>query len=591
MVKKYINLFLPLYRRFQKEAMLPDCICYELDIPVLTKEIEKGYLRFLYRQRKCFMLDEISPLQNARALFSLSLPDVLKDLDMVSFKKDEVFVNPSIEPLFPHLSGASVLKGEKGSNIKSRAMRVGVVLSGGQAAGGHNVIAGLFDGLTALNGSSSLIGFLNGPSGIVHGKYKEISRELIASYRNQGGFDLLGSGRTKIKTQEQLASALSHTRALNLDGIIFIGGDDSNTNAAILAEYFLAHECTTCVIGVPKTIDGDLQNLFVPISFGFDSACKVYSEMIGNIARDALSAKKYYHFIKLMGRSASHITLECALSTRINLALIAEEIAQKQMTFKDLLSEICDMICERSYRGKDYGVILIPEGLLEFIPEMKRLINELNLLVVGKQTIAPDQILALLSITGRDSFSSLPESIQKQLLLSRDPHGNVPLSMIETDKLICQAVEDELMIRRSAGLYQGNFQAVDHFFGYEGRSGIPSNFDAHYCQALGFVAALLLRDKVTGYMCFISGLQHPISDWEIGGVPLISLMQIELRHGKQQPVIKKTLVDLEGQPFQVYAGKRGEWKYSDAYCYPGPTQYYGPDTISLSIPITIKLRG
>ncbi len=536
------------------------------------------------------MLDEISPLEQALASLSLSLPDILQDVDQVEFEKEEVCVSTSIAALFPQLGQAYLLQGRKGRGSPSRAMRVGVVLSGGQASGGHNVIAGLFDALKAFDQRSELIGFLHGPSGVVDGRYKILLKDLIARYRNQGGFDLLGSGRTKIETKEQLQAALYHVEALQLDGLVFIGGDDSNTNAAVLAEYFLARECTTCVVGVPKTIDGDLQNAHVPISFGFDSACKVYGEMIGNIARDALSAQKYYHFIKLMGRSASHITLECALSTRINWAFIGEEVADKQMTFKQVIAEVCDMICERASSGKDYGVLLIPEGLVEFIPEIKMLIEELNICLIGKASVDVQQILRELSTSAAACFASFPESIQKQMLLGRDPHGNVHLSMIETEKLISQAVHQDLMLRKDAGLYQGQFQAVEHFFGYEGRCGMPSLFDAHYCQALGYSAALLLRAGMTGYMSFVSQLHEPVADWQVGGAPFVSLMDLELRHGKQKPVIKKTLVDLQDRPFQCYKEHRGSWRYEDLYRYPGPTQYYGPETISLSIPITMKLR-
>ena len=484
-----------------------------------------------------------------------------------------------------------MLEAKKGGGRISTSMRIGVVLSGGQASGGHNVITGLFDALKTLQASSSLYGFLDGPSGIVENKYKELTESLLAPYRNQGGFDLLGSGRTKIETPEQLKASLDNVLKLQLDGLVVIGGDDSNTNAAVLAEYFAEHGCKTRVVGVPKTIDGDLQNEQVGISFGFDSACKVYSEMIGNIARDALSAKKYYHFIKLMGRSASHITLECALSTRANFALLGEEVAFKKMTLSQVTSDICDMICKRADIGKNYGVVLIPEGLVEFIPEIGILIGELNTLLAHKETMSIDEVMRGLTPHSKGCFASFPEMIQKQLLLGRDPHGNVQLSLIETEKLLSETVARELEIRKIKGLYKGKFNPIQHFFGYEGRAGMPSNFDAHYCYALGFVAALLLDEKVSGYMCFVSHLKAPVSQWAIGGVPLVSLMNMEVRHGKEKPVIKKALLDMEDAPYLFYAKEREKWQTEDLYRFPGPTQYCGDDDVSFSVPLTLQLKG
>lgn len=536
---------------------------------------------------------EISPLQKLRQSLKPALPSLLKDLSNLSFEKDSSLSSEdaSLKKMFPKLSGRPLITAKKGGKRSSKAQRIGVVLSGGQASGGHNVIAGLFDGLKALNSGSTLWGFLDGPSGIVDAKYKEVTEKLLANYRNQGGFDLLGSGRTKIESEEQLKASLQTIQSLKLDGLVVIGGDDSNTNAAVLGEYFLAHGCETQVVGVPKTIDGDLQNEQVVISFGFDSACKVYSEMIGNIARDAISAKKYYHFIKLMGRSASHITLECALSTRANYSLLGEEVSAKKMTLAQVTADICDMICKRAELGKNYGVVLIPEGLVEFIPEISVLIKELNHLLADKQSVSIEEVLKGLTPASKACFSSFPETIQKQLLLGRDPHGNVQLSLIETEKLLSETVADELASRKAKGVYKGKFNPIQHFFGYEGRAGMPSNFDAHYCCALGYVAALLLDEKVSGYMCYVGNLTKSVSEWTVGGVPLVSLMNMETRHGKEKPVIKKALLDMKDKPYLYFAKEREKWKTEDNYRFPGPTQYFGEDEVSFSVPLTLKLRS
>jgi diphosphate-dependent phosphofructokinase len=542
--------------------------------------------------KEVFMLYEISPLQKKRQSFKPSLPSILTDLHAISFDKVKTASaeDASVQKKFHHLSNLPQLLAKGAGKRISTPMRIGVVLSGGQASGGHNVIAGIFDALKTLQASSTLYGFLDGPSGIVENKYKELTESLLAPYRNQGGFDLLGSGRTKIETPEQLKASLDNVLKLQLDGLVVIGGDDSNTNAAVLAEYFAEHGCKTRVVGVPKTIDGDLQNDQVAISFGFDSACKVYSEMIGNIARDALSAKKYYHFIKLMGRSASHITLECALATRANFALLGEEVASKKMTLAQVTGDICDMICKRADLGKNYGVVLIPEGLVEFIPEIGVLIAELNSLLANKETMSVDEVMKSLTPHSKECFASFPEMIQKQLLLGRDPHGNVQLSQIETEKLLSETVARELEIRKAKGSYKGKFNPIQHFFGYEGRAGMPSNFDAHYCYALGFVAALLLDEKASGYMCFVSNLTAPVSQWTIGGVPLVSLMNMELRHGKEKPVIKKALLDMQDAPYLFYAKERAKWQTEDFYRFPGPTQYCGDDDVSFSVPLTLQLR-
>lgn len=536
---------------------------------------------------------EISPLQKIRQSFKPALPRILQDLTSVSFDKLDMGVSEedSLKKKFPHLSNKSLIVAKKGGKRSSSSMRIGVVLSGGQASGGHNVIAGLFDALKTLHPNSTLLGFLDGPAGIVDAKYIEITDKLLMGYRNQGGFDLLGSGRTKIETEDQLQASLKNVETLKLDGLVVIGGDDSNTNAAVLGEYFFSHASKVRVVGVPKTIDGDLQNEQVAISFGFDSACKVYSEMTGNIARDAISAKKYYHFIKLMGRSASHITLECAISTRANYALLGEEVAAKKLTLSQVTSDVCDMICKRAEMGKNYGVVLIPEGLVEFIPEISVLIKELNSLLANKESVSVSEVLQGLTPHSKACFASFPETIQKQLLLGRDPHGNVQLSLIETEKLLSETVAKELESRKAKGLYKGKFNPIQHFFGYEGRAVMPSNFDAHYCYALGFAATLLLDEKVSGYMCFVGNLTKPVSEWSLGGVPLVSLMNMETRHGKEKPVIKKALLDMQGKPFAFFSKEREKWKYEDTYRFPGPIQYYGPEEVSFSVPLTLALQN
>lgn len=533
------------------------------------------------------MLPE-SSLRKAREKYLPILPNVLQQIDNIEWAKDEnIFLeNKEIRALFPLTFGQPTLRIQKNKGgIKNRLMRVGVVFSGGQAAGGHNVITGLLDALILLNPESRLFGFLEGPEGIIRGKYKELTKELIQSYRNQGGFDLIGSGRTKLETPKHLASALATVECMQLDGLVIVGGDDSNTNAAILSEYFMSKNSQTVVIGVPKTIDGDLKNTYVATSFGFDTACKIFSEAIGNIARDCLSAKKYYHFIKLMGRSASHIALECGLSTRPNMVLIAEEIAESKKTLQQITNQIADLICERAEIGKNFGVILIPEGLIEFIPEIGVLIQELNHLLAD--SIDNKEIIGRLSEDSQKSFVSLPKRIQQQLLLNRDPHGNVQVSFIETEKLLIETVTQELKRRKHAG----KFSALHHFLGYEGRAGFPSNFDCNYCYSLGYTAALLITHKATGYMCCIKGLTKSPTDWEVLGVPLTSLMNLEWRKGKEKPVIKKSLVDLCSKSFSFYKQHRNIWRLDDHYLYPGPMQFFGDkqltDTTSYSLSIDV----
>jgi pyrophosphate--fructose-6-phosphate 1-phosphotransferase len=534
----------------------------------------------------------LSPLAQARQKYHLRLPQILQELDSLRFSKDLSKEKPEIQALFPHMLGFPLLKGEPASRRKGRPFTVGVVLSGGQAAGGHNVIIGLFDALKQIDSKSILLGFLNGPLGIVEGTFKKLEQKELEAFRNTGGFDLIGSGRTKIETCEQLEKSLEVMISHQIDALVVIGGDDSNTNAAVLAEYFLKNRCKTQVIGVPKTIDGDLQNHFVDISFGFDTACKTYSEMIGNIARDALSAKKYTHFIKLMGRSASHIALECALQTHPNLTLIAEEIAQQKKTLHQIGEEIADLIIQRADRGKNYGIILIPEGLIESIAEMNSLFLELNtqlareelrLLSVKEIRV---QIQTFLQGPSLKTFAFLPEEIQLQIVSDRDPHGNVEVAHVDTEKLLMKIVSKILQQRN----FEGKFSPLNHFFGYEGRAGFPSNFDATYCYALGFTAAALIQEGVTGYMACVTHLKKPPEDWGVYGLPLLSLMHLEMRKGTQKPVIAKALVDLKGEPFRFFQSHRDEWMYKDDYQCPGPIQFCGDEALMNSVPRIVSLK-
>lgn len=527
-------------------------------------------------------MDHLKP---ARRAYLPRLPAILKEFSKASFHSKEktgaLADAEKVKELFPHSFGKEIVQAKTGEKLASTPLTIGCVLSGGQAAGGHNVISGLFDALTQLHPDSRLLGFLDGPAGIVEGRHKELTQKEIDPFRNEGGFHLIGSGRTKIETPEQLEASLKTCQALSLDGLVVIGGDDSNTNAAVLAEYFAENGCKTSVVGVPKTIDGDLQNEYVDISFGFDSATKVYSELIGNIGKDALSAKKYTHFIKLMGRSASHIALECALKTRPNLTIIAEEVREKKQTLTGLRDEITDLVCARSKAGKEYGVILIPEGLIEFIPEIKSLIEALNHIIPSH----PNDPAKHLDSEAKKTFDTLPKEIQDQLLLERDPHGNVQVSKISTEKLLLLLVKEELKNRKE---FKGKFSPVEHFFGYEGRSGYPSNFDANYCYSLGHAAVLLLKEKRSGYMAAISKLSLPTEKWEVHGLPITSLMNIEMRHGRPKPVIQKALVDLEGKAFRSFSSARDDWKIEDAYHSSGPTQFFGDPSITDTIPIIIK---
>lgn len=541
-------------------------------------------------------------LDSYRLSYSPNLPTTLKKIKNIALVKasHSALIEPTVAELLPHTKGLSLLKSCVDDKAQQhKALRVGVVLSGGQAAGGHNVITGLYDALRKLNKDSEVIGFLNGPSGIIEGHYKELTKDFLAGYRNQGGFDMIGSGRTKIESLEQLEAAKNTVQTLNLDGLVVIGGDDSNTNAAFLAEFFIQQGQNTTVVGVPKTIDGDLKNQHIEISFGFDTATKVYSEVIGNIERDALSAGKYYFFVKLMGRSASHIALECALKTRPNYTIIGEEVFAKQKTIEEITNEICDIICYRATHGKNHGVILIPEGTIEFVPEFGALISEINDVLAKKEhENAISNISRIeekipyvtkhLGETSKKCYENLPSEIQVQLILDRDPHGNVNVSKIETERLFIELVKKELNKRKKSGLYTGSFSAQPYFCGYEGRSGLPSNFDAQYCYALGHVAALLINAKATGYMACLQNLAAPVSDWVVAGIPISTMMVMEKRKGKLKAVIQKALVNLKGRAFERFKESRAAWALEDDYQYPGAIQYFGPEELTDQITITLQ---
>jgi diphosphate-dependent phosphofructokinase len=529
-------------------------------------------------------LDAISPFQVQRLEYRPLLPDILKEIFNLKANPSEVFnVDNEVSGHFPHLCKLPAIRFErsKASHTLANAssLRVGIVFSGGQAPGGNNVISGVFDALQSLSDQNILIGFLGGPAGLIEGRSKVLTAEILENYRNLGGFDLLGSDRTKLEAQTQ-ATVLRNVQALDLDGLIIIGGDDSNTNAAFLAEYFVAQGVKTRVIGVPKTIDGDLKSHEIETSFGFDTATKVYSDIIGNLARDALSAKKYYFFVKLMGRTASSIALECALQTHPNCTLIGEEIAAEGKNLADIITHLTDLICERSKLSKDYGVILIPEGLLEFIPDCRQMIQEL-----GAQTAAEN-----LSSEARACFSSLPETIRQQLMLDRDPHGNLQVSKIETERLLIDMIQAELEKRKASGTYKGKFNPQPLFCGYEGRSCAPSNFDANYCYALGHVAAALIHNGFTGYMAAVQKLAHSVEQWQPAGIPLLYMMGFEERKGKRKIVIRKALVNLEGHPFITFKEKRSSWALHDDYRYPGAIQYFGPEEVSDRITLTLALE-
>ena len=542
-----------------------------------------------------------SALQLARAAYQPKLPKSLRG--DVCLKEgaatQSVADREEIKKLFPNTYGMPVLSFEASKKVRIYpAINVGVILSGGQAPGGHNVIAGLFDGLKRMNHDSRLFGFLLGPGGLVDHNYMELTPDIIDDYRNTGGFDIIGSGRTKLEKKEQFDKGLEILKKLDIKALVIIGGDDSNTNACVLAEYYKQINAGVQVIGCPKTIDGDLKNEMIECSFGFDTACKVYSEVIGNIERDCNSAKKYWHFIKLMGRSASHIALECALQTQPNVCLISEEVAAKQQTLDDIVNYIAGIVAARAADGNNFGTVLIPEGLIEFIPAMKKLIAELNdFLAANGDTFAAVErsqqikyIVEHLSPENAAIYSSLPETVARQLTLDRDPHGNVQVSLIETEKLLAEMVGRRLAAMKAEGKYVGKFSPQTHFFGYEGRCAAPSNFDADYCYSLGYTAALLIGEGKTGYMSSIRCTTRPAAEWIAGGVPVTMMMNMERRHGEMKPVIQKALVELDGVPFKYFAAHRERWARETSFIYPGPIQYFGPSEVCDRTTETLRLE-
>lgn len=534
----------------------------------------------------------ISALQKARAAYQPKLPQGLRS--NVEIKEgastQSVDNQEEIQKLFPNTYGMPLVEFVPTKTKKEYApINIGVILSGGQAPGGHNVICGLFDELKKQNSNNKLYGFLMGPGGLVDHKYIEITSEVVEEYRNTGGFDMIGSGRTKLETEDQFESGLKIINGLGIKAVVIIGGDDSNTNACMLAEYYAAKNTGVSVIGCPKTIDGDLKNEQIETSFGFDTACKTYSELIGNIQRDANSARKYWHFIKLMGRSASHIALECALQTHANITIISEEVEAKNQTLDDIVSYIADIVAKRAADGNNFGTVLIPEGLIEFVPAIKRLIAELNDLLSTEQAQTETA-----SLNNEDTFAwvkknistenlktleELPEAVAMQLALERDPHGNVQVSLIETEKLLSEMVGKKLATWKAESKYVGKFAAQHHFFGYEGRCAAPSNYDADYCYALGTSAAQLVANGKTGYMAIVKNTTAPAAEWIAGGVPITMMMNMERRNGKMKPVIRKALVRLDGAPFKTFAENRDDWAVNTRYLYPGPIQYWGPTEV------------
>jgi pyrophosphate--fructose-6-phosphate 1-phosphotransferase len=547
----------------------------------------------------------ISALQKVRYAYKPKLPSILSgSIDEIAVEMgsttEAVSDKQELHEIFKLTYGKPLASFVKGKNDKiRRELKVGVILSGGQAPGGHNVIAGLFDGMKKGNPNSTLYGFNGGPSGLIDNKTAVLTQEIIDEYRNTGGFDIIGSGRTKIETPQQFASSLETAKKLNLDAVVVIGGDDSNTNAALLAEYFLANGSPTQVIGCPKTIDGDLKNEYIETSFGFDTACKTYSELIGNLCRDTNSAKKYWHFIKLMGRAASHIALECAFQTQPNVCLISEEVEAKAHSLDKIVEEICASIAKRAQNGDNFGIVLIPEGLVEFIPEIKTLIDELNDTIAAEEekfTAITNFIDQLQWFSGRLSDISysilrmLPPDIAQQFLMDRDPHGNVQVSRIETEKLLVGMVEKKLAVMKDRNQYNGKFSYQTHFFGYEGRCAFPTNFDSDYCYSLGFSAFVLIAGGLTGYLSSVRNLIAPADKWVAGGIPLTMMMDLERRHGSKKPVIKKALIDLNGKPFKTFEEKRGTWAEKTCFLYPGAIQYFGPSEVCDKTTVTLRLE-
>ncbi|MCR4585895.1 MAG: diphosphate--fructose-6-phosphate 1-phosphotransferase [Lachnospiraceae bacterium] len=535
---------------------------------------------------------DLSPLQKARYAYNPKLPGMLRGgIAEISVKDgaatESVADQDKIKALFPNTYGKNEITFQKGSNTSAAKKQVvGVILSGGQAPGGHNVISGLYDALKATNSENVLLGFKGGPDGLLKDDYVEFDDKFIDAYRNTGGFDIIGWGRTKLETKEQFAIVAENAKKNGLTAIVIIGGDDSNTNAATLAEYMAANNTGVQVIGCPKTIDGDLKNEDIEASFGFDTATKTYSELIGNIERDANSAKKYWHFIKVMGRSASHVALECALETQPNICLIGEEVAAKKMSLAQITNYIADAVEKRGNNGENFGVAIIPEGIVEFVPEFSKLIAEINELLAGSRTdefnALPDWdakyafIKAGLTAESFAVFDILPQFVQQQLFLERDPHGNVQVSLIESEKLFSEMVKNELAKRKAAGTYKGKFGAQHHFFGYEGRCAFPSNFDADYCYSLGYNAFMLIQYGYTGYLSKVSNLSKPAEEWVAGGMPITKMMNMERRNGEDKPVIRKALVELDGAPFKYFEAHREEWAVKTSFTYPGAIQYFGP---------------
>ena len=541
-----------------------------------------------------------SALQIARAAYQPKLPKALKGAVKVQEGEptQSVADQEAIKALFPNTYGMPLIKFVEGEATEHAPMNVGVILSGGQAPGGHNVISGLFDGIKKLNPANKLYGFILGPGGLVDHKYIELTSDIIDEYRNTGGFDIIGSGRTKLEKEEQFEKGYENLKELGIKALVIIGGDDSNTNACVLAEYYAAKNYGVQVIGCPKTIDGDLKNDMIETSFGFDTACKTYAEVIGNIQRDCNSARKYWHFIKLMGRSASHIALECALQVQPNVCIISEEVEAKNMSLDDVVTYIAQVVADRAAAGNNFGTVLIPEGLIEFIPAMKSLIAELNDFLAHngeefnniKRSKQREYIISKLSPANSAIYASLPEGVARQLSLDRDTHGNVQVSLIETEKLLSEMVATKFAGWKEEGKYVGKFAAQHHFFGYEGRCAAPSNFDADYCYALGYTASMLMAAGKTGYMSSVRNTTAPAEEWIAGGVPITMMMNMERRHGEMKPVIQKALVKLDGAPFKAFAAQRETWAKETAYVYPGPIQYFGPTEVCDQPTKTLQLE-
>ncbi len=543
---------------------------------------------------------EKSALQIARAAYQPKLPKALQGAVKVKegAPTQSVDNQEEIEKLFPNTYGMPVVEFVPSDEANTKKINVGVILSGGQAPGGHNVITGLFDQLKKLNPDNRLYGFILGPGGLVDHNYKELTKEVIDEYRNTGGFDMIGSGRTKLEEEDQFEKGIEIIRELDIQAIVIIGGDDSNTNACVLAEYYAAKKYGVQVIGCPKTIDGDLKNTQIETSFGFDTATKTYSELIGNIERDCNSARKYWHFIKVMGRSASHIALECALQCQPNVCLVSEEVESKDMTLNQIVENLCEVIARRAEDGNNFGTVIVPEGLIEFIPAIGRLIQELNDLLAAHgdeykdldKDAQREYIMAHLSAENASTFATLPEGVASQLSLDRDPHGNVQVSLIETEKLLSDMCEAKLAQWKDDGKYTGKFSALHHFFGYEGRCAIPSNFDADYCYALGSSAVQLIANGKTGYMAIVKNTTAPADEWIAGGVPITMMMNMERRNGEMKPVIRKALVELDGEPFKAFVAMRDEWARKTCYVYPGPIQYWGPTEVCDKPTMTLALE-